>query len=47
MLFEVAGEPLAQVAFEVSWQLITSLLTGTKLKLLLLLPTPMPLTFHW
>jgi hypothetical protein len=31
MLFEVAGEPLAQVAFEVSWQVITSLLTGTKL----------------
>jgi hypothetical protein len=31
MLFEVAGDPLAQVALEVSWQVITSLLTGTKL----------------
>ena len=47
MLFEVAGDPLAQVAFEVSWQVITSLLTGTKLKLLRLLPTLILLTFHW
>ena len=47
MLFEVAGDPLAQPAFELSWQVITSLLTGTKLKLFKLLPTLIPLTFHW
>ena len=47
MLFEVAGDPLAQPALELSWQVIKSLLTGTKLKLFKLLPTLIPLTFHW
>ena len=42
----VAGLPVAQVAFEVSMQVTTSLVTGVYEYVVLLLPTFDPLTFH-
>jgi hypothetical protein len=43
---EVAGLPVAHVAFEVRTQVMTSPLTGIKLYVELLVPALMPLTFH-
>lgn len=46
--FDVAGLPVAQVAFEVRTQVTTSLLArAVEVYVLLLVPTFEPLTFHW
>ncbi len=48
ILFELAGEPVAQVAFEVITALTTSLFAKLLLVyVLLLVPTLLPFNFHW
>ena len=44
---EVEGLPVAQVAFEVSSQVIRSLLAGKQVKIEVPVPALVPLTFHW
>jgi hypothetical protein len=44
---EVAGLPVAQVAFEVSTQVTMSLLAGVYEYVALLVPALVPFTFHW
>ena len=46
IVLEVAGFPLAQAAFEVSLQVMTSPLSGLYEYTGLLVPTIVPLTFH-
>ena len=44
---EVEGLPVAQVAFEVSSQVIRSLSAGKQVKIEVPVPALVPLTFHW
>jgi hypothetical protein len=46
IVLDVAGLPVAHVAFDVSTQLITSLFAGVYVYVLMLVPTFPPLTFH-
>ena len=46
--FDVAGEPVAQIAFDVSKQVTTSLLFNkAEENVLAFVPAFTPLTFHW
>ena len=46
-VFDVAGLPVAQGAFEVNIQVMASLLTGAYEKVALLVPALIPFTCHW
>ena len=46
-VFEVAGLPLGQVAFEVKTQVTASRFNGIYEKVELFVPVFIPLTFHW
>jgi hypothetical protein len=47
-VFDVAGDPEAQVAFEVITQVTASLFaSAVDVKVALLAPALIPLTFHW